>query len=287
MVINSKFIQDTITEFHNSFMQDSNWCKISAYAPENETYLNRKYQKIYALRFIPAYYFEYSALAASLNKRLQKLDIKKINIASFGCGLAPDYYALRDNLDIATFNYTGFDCAKWSTQELMPPKNNNFKFLHEYAHNLDEDLLHEFDVFVFPKSIRDIANSGHSAITDLANVISTTPKDRVFFLNSYVCTKNQQSLDLPLFEPIHNALTKSGFQSMNKLKSTYFMKNPLNGDSFAWLIQINRNYIYPSNRKILCPNEGSKQECNGCIVVKNPIFSNEFMDYQLLEYART
>lgn len=286
MRVSRKFIEDTVMSYHASFSADKNWCNISALAPVNTSYAKRKYQKIYALRFIPAYYFEYCALASLLRSRLNALKIKDVKIASFGCGLCPDYYALEENLLGIDFEYVGFDRVHWSTQDLMPAKGDNFSFRVELADGLDEGEIDDFDVFIFPKSIRDIADSDDEALVDLARSLSGSPKKRIFFMNSFVCTKGQRSLDTPYFTVIHDALLEAGFSCQDDHKETFYRKKPGSDKSYAALISINNNFVYPGQGFVVCPERGSMDDCETCNVVKRPIFSNEFMDYQLLEYVK-
>jgi hypothetical protein len=286
MRISRDFIHETVMSYHNSFMTDANWCKIATLAPVNDSYLIRKYQKLYALRFVPAYYFEYCVLASELRLRLKTLNIDSVNIASFGCGLSPDYYALEENLYDISFEYVGFDQAQWSTQDLMPARGGNYRFEHEYANGLEDEALEEFDVFVFPKSIKDIVDSGKDSLSDLANLIAASPKKRIFFMNSFVCTKGQRSLDAEYFDVIHDQLVNAGYVCKDDNTTTCYRKHPYTGEKFAWLISINGDFRYPDEGRILCPDKGSNSDCNVCNVIKSPILSNEFMDYQFLEYEK-
>ncbi|MGE1174807.1 hypothetical protein [Pseudomonas sp. BW7P1] len=286
MKVSRDFIDEMVMSYHESFVKGKNWCKIATLAPVNESYKYLSYQKLYALRFIPAYYFEYCALADELCTRLNELKVKSVTVASLGCGLCPDYYALNDNMKGVEFDYVGFDRVHWSTRRLMPDTGENFTFDVRFAHALESEEISSFDVFVFPKSIRDIAESSDGALERLAQSLAGTSKKRIYFMNSFVCTKGQRSLDVDFFNVIHEALVGVGFECLNDHEQTYFKEHPYTKAPYAALNTINRNFVYPNEGRIVCPNVGEMDECGVCNVIKSPIFSNEFMDYQLLEYVR-
>lgn len=286
MVVSWQFINKMVMSYHASFMGDNDWCSIATLPPVNGSYFIQKYQKLYALRFLPAYYFEYCALADALRLRLGSRNISSVNVASFGCGLAPDYYALKDNLQGVSFTYVGIDQSQWPTQGLMPAKGANYSFKHDYVYDLTAKDLKDYDVFVFPKSIRDIYESKATALSSLAKSIASSPKKRLFFLNSFVCTKGLRSLDADLFNVIHDRLVSAGFVCQDNNAVTSYLPHPQTGDKFAWLATIDSGFYYPNAGRIVCASRGKKSDCGVCNVVKSPIFSNEFMDYQFLEYVK-
>lgn len=185
MKINRSLISEIVDNFFDAINSREDLCKISRSEHTLEFYKQHAYQELYALRFLPAYYFEYCVLAEKLYGRVRQ-NYSHLNIASFGCGLSPDYYALRDNLHKVTFSYTGFDAVQWSSQKHMPAVGSNHQFVFKSVQNITAHELSNIDVFVFPKSIGDIRNSGENVIEALAQKIASTKKDKIFFLNSYV-----------------------------------------------------------------------------------------------------
>ena len=116
MHINTKFISDTTDSFYESLPKTKKMCKAATFEAKNNFYKKKIYQKIYALRYLPAYYFEYCLLAKELRSRLKNKNIKYVKVLSLGCGLSPDYYALKHNLRGIKFDYTGYDLVS----ELCP-----------------------------------------------------------------------------------------------------------------------------------------------------------------------
>jgi len=281
MNYNSDFVKELLANFHSSFMEDKErWCNISSLEPEGDNYKKRSYQKLYTLRYFPAYYLEYCILADALRRRLGE-NCPRVKIASFGCGICPDYFALRDNLAGIPFEYVGYDRCEWSTQGLIPDaKEKNFSF--EFFTTSDFELgdLDDIDVFVFPKSIGDIdANGG---LEHLAEVIASTQKERVFFLNSYVSNGTQNlSANSRYFKKIHDALTKNGFKTEDSVSKASY-----SGSFGDGLRKICWDFCYPEEYLIKCEDQGSTLHCSGCGVLKYPVMTNKFMEYQILEYVR-
>ncbi|OAI11754.1 hypothetical protein A1507_19695 [Methylomonas koyamae] len=281
MIVNSNFIRELVNSFHNNLLCHNDWCEAANFEPTNDFYKKKIYQKIYALRYLPAYYFEYCVLANELYNRI-KNDYIFINVASFGCGLAPDYYALKDNLRNINFTYIGYDAVEWSTKHLMPTPQNNFSFALKHVNNISQNTLDNIDVYIFPKSIGDIENSTKGTIKRLATSIASTPKERLFFLNSYVNNTINISQDLTIFKEIHNTLTSAGFATKDNVDRTHYMGSQYH----IGLRAINNDFIYPNNKFIACEDEGSKTECRNCSVIKRPILNNDYMDYHLIEYYK-
>lgn len=286
MQIDRTFIYEVVNNFFNQIESRDDLCKISKTEHTLEFYKKPAYQELYALRFIPAYYFEYCVLADKLYSRVKR-DYTHLNIASFGCGLSPDYYALKDNLREIKFNYSGFDAVEWRSQNHMPKVESNHQFIFKCVQNIRVQELHDMDVFVFPKSIGDIRDSGDDVIETLAQKIASTPKRRIFFLNSYVTHSFNKPIDVKDFSAIHSALTKAGFNCDDDHSITFFEHDGINIDKNIGLRKINNEFVYPPNKEVTCGEFDSTDEiCAECIVPKSPIFTNQFMSFQILEYTK-
>ncbi|UYP83239.1 hypothetical protein jpw_03335 [Pseudomonas asiatica] len=282
MNYNSGFVNEVLANFHASFLGDKDrWCAIAGLGPEGDTYRKRAYQKLYVLRYFPAYYLEYCILAEALRRRLGS-DCQGIKVASFGCGICTDYFALKDNLNGIPFEYDGYDRCEWSTQELIPKLNDSdFSFNFFNTDNFELGDLDDVDVFVFPKSIGDIEAGGD--LEHLSEVIASTKKNRVFFLNSYVSNGTDvKSVNAGYFNRVHGALVAKGFKTEDKVGSTTW-----NGERFGdGLRKICWDFFYPSEYLVKCADQGSMEKCSSCGVVKLPVMTNKFMEYQILEYVR-
>ncbi|WP_252090846.1 hypothetical protein [Pseudomonas sp. MWU13-3659] len=282
MNYNAAFVDELLGNFHASFLKNEHkWCDFARVNPEGDAYRKWVYQKLYTLRYFPAYYLEYCVLAEKLKARLGQYD-ECLQVASFGCGICPDYYALRDNLGEIEFEYTGYDSCRWSMRKLVPKDNSdNLSFCHLNIGALDSVDLDDVDVFIFPKSIGDIARSG--GLERLARLIARTEKKRVFFLNSFISSgRNEKSIDLSCFDGVHEALIKSGFGTEDDRSKTSY-----EGGAFdVGLVRVSSDFNYPERLMINCEREGSSLLCEGCNVIKRPVMRNRFMEYQLLEYTR-
>ena len=280
MTIDSDFIENVLSNFYSSFCSEKDWCTVSESNPHINFYGKPAYQKLYALKYIPAYYFEYCILAEKLNDRLKKNDIDTVSIASFGCGLTPCYYALLHNLDDVDFIYHGYDAYEWNTRNLMPKPDCNFNFHLKTVAKLNKFDVGKYDVFIFPKSIGDINDSNPNAINHLAEIISSTEKDRIYFLNSFVSKSKQNISHVSLFKQIHDSLISAGFSTEDKYGKSFYKGNNLG----QGLKGIDRKFTYNDSYFIHCQDQD--KSCVDCTVVKRPILKNNFMCYQILEYTR-
>jgi len=252
-----------------------------------DAYNRKAFQELYALRYIPAYYFEYCALANELDSRLRK-KFSNINVVSLGCGLCPDYYALMGNLVRCAFNYTGYDVIEWSRRQFMPPIESNYKFVQSSVTDLNISDITNIDAFVFPKSIGDIRDSKEGAIDKLAATISATQKDRLFFLNSYVTKDMNRPLDLSAFITIHDALLAAGFSTKDDVNKTFYLHDGVTTDKPIGLFKINSGFEYPDKNRVTCDKQDDNAPgCKICPVPKSPIFTNKFMSFHLMEYERS
>jgi len=178
MNIDSNFIFNVVSRIHGH-LQSQNLCPYASWTPGNANYSDGNYQGIYAVRYLPAYYFEYAILAEILHTRVIAGQYTALNIASFGCGLYPDYFALEHNFTAVPFNYTGYDSCAWQTRSLMPPTNRGIILNHQPIDTITTQELNTFDVFIFPKSIGDIHAT--SVLDAFAKKIAATAKSRIFF----------------------------------------------------------------------------------------------------------
>jgi hypothetical protein len=277
MNINTQFIDEVVNNFHRSLRSDGSLCCYSGTTPENANYNNEIYQKLYTLKYYPAYYFEYSCLATLLQDRLAKDEKNFIRVISFGSGLYPDYYALKHNLT-TKFTYIGYDACNWPTTSLLPKSEDNIELIHESIDSLTAEQLSEYDVFIFPKSIGDIENSAN--LTLLGEKIRSTSKRKIYFLNSFIIKENiNNNEQIALFDKIHQSLSNSGFSTNDDRKNTSH-KGPAN----TALIKINNGFVYPPNISA-CSDKDEKCP-DSCTVCHSPIFTNRYMGYQLLEYTK-
>lgn len=274
--IQSEFLNELVKNFAKKLTNDDTLCDLSDFTPENANYSNLEYQKLYALKYLPAYYFEYSVLAKNLNNRLKQSNLDKVNVLSLGCGLIPDYYALEHNLSCVAFEYHGIDACKWEARTYLPPYDlKKVKLYTDTVDNLTSKHVSVFDVIIFPKSIGDIDSNAN--LDKLATEIAKTTKNKLYFLNSFVSYSVQNKEHINLFGKIHDKLLAAGFTTSDKHRRSFYFGDHLG----VGLKRINYNFNYHTDGFELC-----EEGCNGCSVIKSPILTNHYMDYQILEYSR-
>lgn len=278
MKIDRDFIHEIVNNFYESIMLDGNLCDYSHFSPDNENYDDEIYQKIYALKYIPAYYFEYCVLAGKLSRRLKNKNIRKVEISSLGCGLHPDYFALLHNLNEINFDYHGYDICNWETRDLLPNTDDNLYLHTTSAAEINQYSIDNTDVFIFPKSLGDI--SENIDIKSFATKISNSKKNNVFLLNSFITVDhNLNRHHTDIFSLIHDKLLEKGFTTSDSHEETYYCGE----HKYQGLKGIDYSFDYPQNI-LLCEDEG-KYDCK-CRVVHSPVLTNSYMNYQILEYSR-
>ncbi|WP_373962532.1 hypothetical protein [Kosakonia sacchari] len=281
MNIDREFIHGIVNNFHDSILNDGKLCAYANTSPTNGNYDDSTYQKIYALRYIPAYYFEYCILADELRSRLQKNDQQDVNIASFGCGLYPDYYALCHNMDGIVFQYVGYDICSWETRRHLPGNEGNIYLSNISVDKINQSEINSYDVFIFPKSLGDIATNAN--IDSLAQKIANTKKNKIYFLNSFISIEHKKnSQHITIFEVFDRLLNQNKFKCTDNYEDTYFNYNSDDKSRHQGLKGINWNFDYPDGVLPLC-DDNCKIACNAN---KYPVFTNQFMNYQILEYTR-
>lgn len=281
MNIDKDFIHQLVYRFHNSIVDDGELCDYANTTPENGIYDDIIYQKIYALRYLPAYYFEYCILAERLKNRLINNNHNDINIASFACGLYPDYFALQHNLHNVKFKYSGYDVSNWNTREYLPEDYGNISLYTMSVDSISQREINNFDAFIFPKSLGDIATNAD--ISSLAQKISSTTKDNIYFLNSFISSGHMSNHQhISYFREFNQLLLDNDFTCKDDYKETYFNFNGLSEKKTQGLKGINVNFDYPGDILPLCDIECTKP----CNANKYPVLTNQFMDYQILEYTR-
>lgn len=239
-------------------------------------YDNHLSDALYVKRYFSAYYTEHCVLANNLYLAARERGIKNLNIASFGCGLFIDFFALNDNLREIDFSYSGYDLFGWGkmggfSQSFLPKQAFYYK---KSVLDLTQREINAFDVFVFPKSLSDIRNGFNSAngldikndncIKDFAEKIAATTKDRIFFLNSYVYSRRDNwTVDGHLFSNAIQPKIERNFDLVHEL--------PL-GDLDTCL---NRHFYLMSQDHFSCPIASSCQKSSNCEGGKSPIrYSN-------------
>lgn len=283
VIIEKDFIRELIEKFYSSLMKDGDLCRHTTTTPVNDQYSDTIYQKIYTLRYYPAYYFEYSELAHTLYLSLFNKKYNSINIASLGCGLYPDYFALKHNLKNIDFHYDGYDCCEWSTRSLLPNIDINVSIFNQSVDKIIQEKINSYDVFIFPKSISDIGQK-EGSIQTLGSKIANTSKNRVFFLNSFINGNlNHVSNHTKIFNVIHTKMLDSGFQVNESPTKTRFV-GEFNDGQGQGLNAINSSFEYPQEFINRCSKKTA--ECGNCEVTKSPILKNTYTDYQVLEYNK-
>lgn len=270
MTIDFTFLH-TVSGHFKAIGQASDLCCTRDMRPQNANYGCWQYQVVYAVRYLPAYYVEYYELAELLAAR--SAGSVGLNIASFGAGLCPDYYALQHALNgVAPFYYWGYDAAPWEMRGHMPQQANNFSCLGASVNQLRPLNVSWMDVFVFPKSLTDIAQAD---LAYLASLIASAGKPKITFLNSYVRLPGNPSDASHTFNPVHNELSNAGY------RWTY-----TSGVRKIYTGHIGTKYPHYAAAATALSCTRQTAQCGACEAIKNPMAKGDYSSYELREYVR-
>lgn len=278
MNIDPGFVRTLLSSFWGARPTGKALCEAATGDYNQAYYAFEPSQIVYALRFLPAYYFEYCALAADLYPRV--VGSQEVNFLSLGCGLCPDYFAIQHNLRNIPFSYYGCDAVDWTAFRLMPATGSNFVRSVAAAEAIVEDDLHWADVYLFPKSLGDIKGP---TLEIVAKRIAQTPKKRIFFLNSYVTYSFAIAGNRAPFYAVHQELLNAGFSCQDDVSVAYRM-----GETECALRRINSSFDFPSEYELRCEHYPAVQTgCGGCEAKRSPLFKNTRMSYAVLEYIKS
>jgi hypothetical protein len=291
-----QFIEDKMETVFNDFREDldriGNFCQLKTFRFDmNNTpdYNNPIMQRLYLLRFLPAYLVEYYFM---YNQMLNSNFINKtLNIISIGCGCGVDAWGGKFALDKyghdLGMRYTGLDIVDWEYSDNVGL--NEYYFLHTDINELTELDEEYYNVIVFPKSIGEISNATFNC---LIRVLSNTnfKDDRVVLLSSVRKSRdfvdvNRLATITDTFEQVH------GYKCLDDRRQYYF------DDNERYLYEIYNNFIYPEDIKIFIKdlhthcqgfiNNGFESHEADCSDMSRwPILKTSQIKYQVLRLER-
>ena len=249
-------------------------------------------QRLYLLRYVFAYAFEYTKMYEEV---LQDMDNPTaISVASIGCGNGIDYWALVQALknywnQECNIRYVGIDEIDWNyriekrLQDEMIYLVGNAKQYFEKAEQLISD------VYFFPKSISEFTEDEMKAIVD-AFRNKTIKKDTIYLCISIRKNEYSQEIDINRTQQIYNALLQNGFvANCNYTQYTYYPNNTA-------ICLLDYSYVYPNealeylkhlNEK--CENyietrKNCYRECE--YLNRQPVLTSGMICYQVIKFER-
>jgi hypothetical protein len=115
-------------------------------------------QRLYLLRYFPAYLVEYYLMFQDMFKK--KFLGKDLNIISIGAGCGIDYWGCKfasdELVEKINIRYTGMDIIDWKYWDSLG--NEECYFLERDINQMDALDEEEYNVIVFPKSIGELSN---------------------------------------------------------------------------------------------------------------------------------
>lgn len=257
---------DFIAYINQCKMQGIPLCKVNIDFRGNVQYERKEIQQYYFLRYFYAYFLEYHYI-------YKKINLKKFNVLSIGCGayvdLAGLYYVAGKEKE--RIEYYGVDRVDWNYKEGLENAN-----LCCFFHGTLDSYLEDFDisdhnVFIFPKSIECLNISRF-----IEKIRQTTFKEKTIYLVLNGMEKNFES-DEEKLDVLSRAFSdvgyrESGFLTREKDFVERFKDLPEQiqyTDKF-WLSTLSKDCI----KKNVCSQE--------CPVDKYPILKTKSFFYKII-----
>lgn len=224
------FIQSKMDEIFQDFINDINGmqtlCDLKTLRfnggiiPNyNESYI----QRLYLLRYFPAYLIEYYYMYGTLlNLNFIKFPLNILSIGS-GCGL--DYYGLvfalkHRGISInENLNYTGIDIVDWKYKDDLG--NPNCRYIQTDINNFKIISENNYNVIIFPKSIGEFDTE---SFNKLLNTLEET-----LFLENDICILSSlremhSEIDIERMNQIINVFGNKNYVCNNPDINYYFFR---------------------------------------------------------------
>lgn len=236
------FIQRKMNEIFDDFMKEieekDRLCELKELRFDGDNppdYSNPSIQRLYLLRYLPAYLTEYYLIYTSIiDSNFLGSEFKVLSIGA-GCGL--DYWALNFAIMHSGGNirvrYTGIDVIDWGHKENLEIGEaefiiNNIAGFSSLPHN-------DYNIIIFPKSIGEFDNKTFLKLLNLfRNARLNTTK--LVLISS--ARKTRRILDLNRIESVKREIAISSSLFANETIDY----NPDFG-----------NYPYPPRLETICP----------------------------------
>lgn len=196
-----KFIKEKMYEVFNDFKVDikemGKLCELKDCRFDGRNtpdYINPIMQRLYLLRYLPAYTIEYYLMYKQMfGTGFLGNDINVISIGS-GCGI--DFWGLKYACDKVTkaynISYTGLDVVDWNYRDNLDI--DEFYFLEDDLNNLTELDEESYNIIVFPKSIGELDDT---TFANVKNIIRDTcfESDKIMLLSSIRKSRNNVDIN--------------------------------------------------------------------------------------------
>jgi hypothetical protein len=255
-------------------------------------YNNPLIQKLYLLRYMPAFLVEYYDM---YSKIFEQKFMNDINILSLGCGCGIDLWAAkfaRDNFSPdSKIKYTGIDAVDWQYKDNLGTED--FYFLKCDISRLIE-LGDDYNVIIFAKSIGDLSIN---AISKLRKAVRNTnfSSNKIALLSSF--RKTRSSVDMDRLSSIVDIFTSiHGYSSLDD-KNKYWYYNIDGFGDYPKLEYICEDFVYPeeiisylTNLNTQCygykenHNEPCSEDCKE--MNRWPVLRASQIEYQVIRLIR-
>lgn len=248
-------------------------------------YTKSEIQKLYLLRYYPAYLCEYKYL---YKKVLRSRKIKNLFILSVGCGCGVDYQGafLANGRNFNNITYHGIDLVKWSFSESLG--NPNYDIILGNINEMEFPPNNKYNIIMFPKSISEFDDESFDSF--LAALSESTFTEDIIYLISSVMDKGFES-DSNQYKKVADFLIGIGYKC-DEYEETQEIKGK------GGLINLDGDFDYPNDIKdfiitlsTICKtfkstNKNCQPDCKTQLN-KWPILKSDYISFQFNCFERT
>ena len=287
-----RFIEEKMDEIFHDFKDEINGmqtlCNLKilrfngGIIPDyNQSYI----QRLYLLRYFPAYLIEYYLMYDKLlDLNFTKLPLNILSIGS-GCGL--DYYGLvfalkNRGIDINdNVQYTGIDIINWGYKDNLG--NPNCQYIQTDINNFQAILRNNYNIIVLPKSIGEFDTA---SFNQLLNTL-----ERALFLEDDICI-------LSSIREMHSEIDINRMnQIINVFRNKYYVCNNPNSSYYHFeekqtlFAAFPDNFTFPSHiidvlKELLCNCRNYIENGEPCLddckdLNRWPILRTDHMQFQI------
>lgn len=245
-------------------------------------------QDVYVLRYGLAYAHEYKRMYARLLEEMTPG--RELEVVSLGCGNMVDYWSLRSVLPASCrIHYRGVDIVDWKDKFTACP-GDTVEFIQQDIYEyIDSCERLTADVYVFPKSISELAYSEIEAIGQHF-LWRDVEKDQVHLLFSM--RENEYSLkcDMEKTRCMYDFMEMLSMRCERPAGAYFYGTEGMiyDNDRDFSAYRVRRAYELLDNLSCMCEdyNNGCCS-CPFCEANRNqPMLKNKYMRYQIFTFRR-
>lgn len=274
-------------------------------------YQNLLYQRLYLLRYLYAFHFEYYRLFDDLLNLIDGDVFVKTRILSIGCGSGFDYSAIRkacnenptvddNDCDQLLIDYIGLDKADW-IYPFPPQKEDKVRIYTGDAVEWIEKNPFDFavrDILLFPKVIHEFSpETFEGLLRAITKKDCQCTRKRVAILGSFRKSEKHHKQDTERFDRFVNCYKDFNHYTVeNQLSKNFFEKGNYSKISdyqhfkgYPDLVKQTLNMFYKNCNKYRNQNDThcDPRVCKDAVISINPVINDSHVNYKIVVLTKS